>query len=125
MDYRVIPGAIFTMPEIGTVGLSENEAKTKGINIETYSMNFRTLGKAQAINEIAGFVKMIVQKKTQKILGVHIIGPHATDLIAEATLAIQQGLTATHLAHTIHAHPTLAEIMGEVSLKACGMAIHG
>jgi len=125
MAYDVIPGAIFTMPEIGTVGLSEVQAKEKGYDVEVFSVNFRALGKAQAIDELAGMAKMIVEKESNKILGVHMIGAHATDLIAEATLAIQKGLRAADIAHTIHAHPTLAEIMGEVSLKACGMPIHG
>jgi len=125
MNYDVIPGAIFTMPEIGTVGLSEIQAREKGFDVEAFSVNFRTLGKAQAIDELAGIAKMIVEKESSKVLGVHLIGAHATDLIAEATLAIQKGLTARDIAHTIHAHPTLAEIMGEVSLKACGIPIHG
>ncbi|WP_300460618.1 dihydrolipoyl dehydrogenase [Desulfobacula sp.] len=125
MDYSVIPSAIFTMPEIGTVGLSEAEAIEKGVSVESFIMNFRALGKAQAINEIAGMAKMIVEKDTQKVLGVHLIGPHATDLIAEATLAIRHGMTSRQIAHTIHAHPTLAEILGELSLTASGKAIHG
>lgn len=125
MAYNAVPGAIFTMPEIGTVGLSEAEAKAKGIDVETAAVNFRVLGKAQAIGEIAGEAKMIVEKKSKKVLGVHIIGPHATDLISEATLAIEKGLTAKEIAHTIHAHPTLAEIMGEVASKAIGMPLHG
>lgn len=125
MNYDVIPGAIFTMPEIGTVGLSESEALKKGFDIEAFSVNFRTLGKAQAIDELAGFAKMVVEKNYGKILGVQLIGAHATDLIAEATLAVQQGMTARDIAHTIHAHPTLAEIMGELSLKASGKRIHG
>ncbi|THB79691.1 MAG: dihydrolipoyl dehydrogenase [Desulfobacteraceae bacterium] len=125
MNYDVIPGAIFTMPEIGTVGLSESEALKKCMDIECFSVNFRTLGKAQAIDEIAGEVKVIVNKADRTLLGVHMIGPHATDLIAEATLAIQQKVTVEQIAHTIHAHPTLAEIMGEVALKASGSAIHG
>jgi dihydrolipoamide dehydrogenase len=125
MKYDVIPGAIFTMPEIGTVGLSETEAQKKGYEVEAFSVNFRTLGKAHAIDELAGTAKMIIEKKSNKILGVHLIGAHATDLIAEASLAIQKGLTAKDVAHTIHAHPTLAEIMGELSLKACGTPIHG
>ena len=119
MNYDVIPGAIFTMPEIGTVGLSETEANKKGYEVEAFSINFRTLGKAQAIDELAGMAKMIVEKGSKKVLGVHLIGAHATDLIAEATLAIKKGLSAEDIAHTIHAHPTLAEVMGEVSLKAC------
>lgn len=125
MEYDMIPSAIFTMPEIGTVGLSEAEAKKKGYDVEAFSVNFRTLGKAQAIDELAGTAKMIIEKESNKVIGVHLIGAHATDLIAEATLAIQNGLTAKEIAQTIHAHPTLAEIMGEVSLKASGMAIHG
>ncbi|OGR22986.1 MAG: dihydrolipoyl dehydrogenase [Desulfobacterales bacterium RIFOXYA12_FULL_46_15] len=125
MNYDVIPGAIFTMPEIGTVGLSESEALKKGIDIESFTVNFRTLGKAQAIEELAGLAKMIIEKTSGKIIGVHLMGAHATDLIAEATLAVQKGMTADDIAHTIHAHPTLAEIMGELSLKASGKAIHG
>lgn len=125
MDYSTVPGAIFTMPEIGTVGLSETEAVKQGFEIEAFSVNFRTLGKAQAIDEIAGMAKIIIEKGTLRILGVHLIGAHATDLIAEATLAVQHKLTAPQVAHTIHAHPTLAEIMGELALKASGMPIHG
>ncbi|WP_022668632.1 dihydrolipoyl dehydrogenase [Desulfospira joergensenii] len=125
MDYKAVPGAIFTMPEIGTVGLSEEEAVKKRISIETASVNFRVLGKAQAIDEIAGQAKMIVEKDTGRILGVHLMGAHATDLIAEATLAVEKGITAQELAHTIHAHPTLGEIMGEVASKAAGFPIHG
>jgi dihydrolipoamide dehydrogenase len=125
MAYDVIPGAIFTQPEIGTVGLSEVEAKKKGYDVQAFSVNFRTLGKAQAIDEITGIAKMIIDKDSKRVLGVHLMGAHATDLIAEATLAMQKGLTAKDIAHTIHAHPTLAEIMGELSLKACGMPIHG
>ncbi len=125
MGYEVVPGAIFTMPEIGTVGLSEKEAIAKNYEVETASVNFRVLGKAQAIDEIAGEAKMVFEKKSGKVLGVHMIGPHATDLIAEATLAIEKGLTAKEIAHTIHAHPTLAEIMGEVASKAMGMPLHG
>lgn len=125
MTYEVVPGAIFTMPEIGTVGLSEKEAIAKNYEVETASVNFRVLGKAQAIDEIAGEAKMVFEKKSGKVLGVHMIGPHATDLIAEATLAIEKGLTAKEIAHTIHAHPTLAEIMGEVASKAMGMPLHG
>jgi dihydrolipoamide dehydrogenase len=124
MNYEVIPGAIFTMPEIGTVGLSEAEAVKNGLDIDCFTVNFRILGKAQAIDELPGFAKMIVEKNSGKILGVHLMGAHATDLIAEATLAVQKGLTAKDLAHTIHAHPTLAEIMGEVALKASGTPIH-
>ena len=125
MAYDAVPSAIFTMPEIATVGLSEQGAQDRGIAVETASVNFRILGKAQAIDEIAGEAKMIMDAESHKVLGVHLIGAHATDLIAEATLAIEKAMTAEEIAHTIHAHPTLAEIMGEVAAKAAGTAIYG
>ncbi|MGM0393790.1 MAG: dihydrolipoyl dehydrogenase [Thermodesulfobacteriota bacterium] len=125
MAYDAVPGGIFTMPEIGTVGLSEEDARKKGLDVDTASVNFRVLGKAHTIDEIAGEAKMIVEKTSGRVLGVHLIGPHATDLIAEATLAVEKGLTAKDIAHTIHAHPTLAEIMGEVAAKVTGMPLHG
>jgi len=125
MDYDVIPGAVFTMPEIGMVGLSEKTAIDKGYEIETFSVNFRSLGKAHATGELAGSAKMIMEKKSGRVLGVHITGPRATDLIAEACLAMRNDLTASQIAHTIHAHPTFGEIMGELSLKACGIPVHG
>lgn len=125
MSYDAVPAAIFTMPEIGTVGLTEKQAREQGIDIETAVVNFRVLGKAHAIDQIAGEAKMIVEKSSGKVLGIHMTGPHATDLIAEATLAIRKGLTAKDLAHTIHAHPTLAEIMGEAALKILGSPLHG
>ncbi|MCG8566928.1 MAG: dihydrolipoyl dehydrogenase, partial [Desulfobacterales bacterium] len=125
MSYHAVPGGIFTMPEIGTVGLSEADAKDQGFEVETASVNFRVLGKAQAIDEIAGEAKMIIESGSQKVLGVQLMGPHATDLITEATLAIEKGLTAKDVAHTIHAHPTLGEIMGEVASKVTGMPLHG
>ena len=125
MAYNVVPGAIFTMPEIATVGLTEKQALAKGIEIHTATVNFRVLGKAQAIDEIAGEAKMIVEKQSGRILGVHLTGPHATDLIAEACLAVEKGLTAKEVAHTIHAHPTLAEIMGEVASKVSEVPLHG
>ncbi len=125
MHYNAVPGAIFTSPEIGNVGITESEAKRKGIDVECSSVNFRNLGKAQSMGEIAGQAKIIAEKKSGKVLGVHIIGPHATDLIAEGTLAVNKGLSVSDIAETIHAHPTLAEIMSETSLKGIGMSIHG
>ncbi|WP_321492695.1 dihydrolipoyl dehydrogenase [uncultured Desulfobacter sp.] len=125
MSYDAVPGAIFTMPEIGTVGLTEKQARDQGKDIETAVVNFRVLGKAHAIDQIAGEAKMIVEKASGKVLGVHMTGPHATDLIAEATLAVRKGLTAKDLADTIHAHPTLSEIMGETALKILNTPLHG
>ncbi len=125
MNYDAIPGAIFTMPEVANVGLTEIQAKEKGFSVRADSVLFRMLGKAQAIGDIAGEAKIVSDAETGKILGVHIVGPHATDLIAEGTLAVKSGCTVKELAETVHAHPTLAEIMLEVSLKSAGKALHG
>ncbi len=125
MHYNAVPGAIFTSPEIGDVGITESEARRQGIDVTCTSVNFRNLGKAQAMGEITGEAKIVADKKSGKILGVHIIGPHATDLIAEGALAVTRGLLVSDIAGTIHAHPTLAEIMSETSLKGVGMAVHG
>jgi dihydrolipoamide dehydrogenase len=125
MDYRVVPGAIFTTPEVATVGLSEVQAQEMGYDVRADSVLFRTLGKAHVIGEIAGQAKIVWDKASGKILGVHIVGPHATDLIAEAALAMQMGGSVEDVAATIHAHPTLAEIMLEVSCKALDRSLHG
>ena len=125
MNYDVIPGGIFTMPEVGTVGLSETQAIEKGHAVRTDTVLFRTLGKAQVINEIAGETKIVSDKETGKVLGVHMVGPHATDLIAESTLAIKKGCTVKDIADTIHAHPTLAESTLEAALKADERPLHG
>jgi dihydrolipoamide dehydrogenase len=124
MDYSVVPGAIFTMPEVANVGLTETQAKEQGHAIRSDIVLFRALGKAHVIGEIAGQAK-IVSDTGGKILGVHIVGPHATDLIAEGALAIQMGVSVQDLSATIHAHPTLAEIMLETSLKAMDRGLHG
>ena len=125
MQYEIVPSAIFTMPEIGTVGLSETEAQARHAGVRADTVLFRTLGKAQILGEIAGQAKIVSETGSGRILGVHIAGPHATDLIAEATLAMQHGLTVHDLAETIHAHPTLAEIMLETALKALDRPLHG
>jgi dihydrolipoamide dehydrogenase len=124
MNYDVVPSAIFTSPEMANVGLTEPQARERGHDVRSDSFLFRALGKSQAIGEIAGQLKMISDAKTKKILGVHIVGPHATDLISEGTLAIQMGATVEDLAHTIHAHPTLAEIFAETSHKAMDACLH-
>jgi dihydrolipoamide dehydrogenase len=125
MDYEAVPSAIFTFPEVANVGLTESQAQEKGYGFRSDSFQFRTLGKPQAMGEIVGQVKIISQSGDGKILGVHIVGPHATDLIAEGTLAIRLGATVEDLAHTIHAHPTLAEALMETAHKAMGEGLHG
>ncbi len=125
MDYRVIPNAIFTIPEVATVGISESRAAEMGIAARSDTVLYRSMGKAQVINELAGHAKIISEAGSGKILGVHLIGAHATDLIAEGALAVQHGLTVNEMAGTIHAHPTLSEIMAEAALKAADRALHG
>jgi dihydrolipoamide dehydrogenase len=125
MQYEQIPGAIFTSPEIGTIGLSEKEARKKFDNVRADSVLFRTSGKAQVLGEIAGQAKIVSDADTGKILGVHIAGPHATDLLGEAALAMYMGAGVGDIAKTIHAHPTLAEVLLETSFKAIDRPLHG
>ncbi len=120
----VVPNCIFTTPEIGTVGLSEHEAEQQGRKIKTGKYLFGALGKALAIGEPHGFVKWVADAETDQLLGAHAVGPHATDIIAEAGVAIRAELTATDLAHTIHAHPTLAEAWMEAAHALIGEPIH-
>ena len=115
LDYGVIPAGIFTSPEIGTVGLTETEARKQGLDVRSQVFQFRELGKAQAMGELPGMFKLVCEEGSGRILGAHIAGAHATDLIAEAALAMQKGLTAADIAHTIHAHPTLAEGLYEAA----------
>ncbi|MBF0329818.1 MAG: dihydrolipoyl dehydrogenase [Nitrospirae bacterium] len=124
MDYSVVPAAIFTSPEIGSVGLREHQALERGISINTGRFQFRGLGKAHAIGEISGFVKIIADAETDEVLGVHIIGPNASDLVHEGALAIKSGLTASELGDMIHAHPTLSEALMEAAEDVHGEAIH-
>lgn len=123
-DSSVVPAAIFTSPEIGSVGLREHQAKDKGINIKTGHFQFRALGKAHAMGEIAGMIKIVADADTDKVIGVHIIGPHASDLVHEGALAIKAGLTVKEVADMIHAHPTLAEGLMEAAEDVHGEAIH-
>jgi len=125
MDYTVVPGAIFTVPEVANVGLSEARARELGYNVRADSVLFRNLGKAQVMGEIAGEAKIVSEAETGRILGVHMVGPHVTDLIAEGALAVKMACTVKDLAETIHAHPTLAEVMLETSFKSLGKSLHG
>jgi dihydrolipoamide dehydrogenase len=124
IDYNVVPAAIFTSPEIASVGIREHQAAGKGIKYKTGHFQFRTLGKAHAMGDIAGFIKLIAEESSDKLIGAHIIGPHASDLIHEAALAMKAGLTIRDIAGTIHAHPTLAEGIMEAAEDVHGEAIH-
>jgi hypothetical protein len=118
----VIPGVIFTSPEVGLVGLTELEAKKLGIDYNIGKHYFRGMGKALASNETEGFVKIIAEKDTDRIIGAQCAGPHATDLISEMVIAVREELTAEELGNTVHAHPTFAEVWMEAAHalhKAC------
>ena len=124
MDYGVVPAGIFTMPEVGSVGLREHQAIERGIRYKVGRFQYRGLGKAHAMGEITGMAKIVADEATDKVLGVHICGAHATDLIHEGALAIRMGATSTQLGGMIHAHPTLAEALMEAAEDVHGMAIH-
>lgn len=124
MDYTVVPAGIFTMPEIGSVGLREHEVVEKKIKYRVGKFPYRALGKAHAMGEIVGTVKIISDEATDKVLGVHICGAHATDIVHEGALAIQMGVTTRQLGEMIHAHPTLSEGIMEAAEDVHGMAIH-
>jgi len=118
IDYNVIPNCIFTHPEIASVGLNEKLAKAKGLDIKARKFLFSAIGKAHVLGETDGFIKLVVDNKSDKILGCQIIGPHATELIAELSPCIQFNITSEKLASVIHAHPTLSEIICEVSMAS-------
>jgi dihydrolipoamide dehydrogenase len=123
-DVKAMPGAIFTDPEIGAVGMTEAQAKEKGIDVIVGNFPFAASGKALSMGSTDGFVKLVGRKSDHVLLGAHIIGPHASDLISEATLAIEMGATIDDLALTVHAHPTTAETLMEASEVALGHPIH-
>jgi len=123
-DYHAAPNCIYVDPEIAHVGLGEQDAKEKGLDVKIGRFPFAASGRALTLGQPEGFVKVISDASSGKLLGAHIIGPRATDLIAEATLAIQNGLTLEQIDMTIHAHPTLPESLMEAALAAQGRAIH-
>lgn len=124
MDYRAVPSAIFTDPEVATVGMSERDAKEAGVNFVVGRFPFSANGKVMAMGERRGFVKIIKEEESGRVIGAAIIGVHATDLIATLTLAVNKNLTAHEIAETIHAHPTTAEVIHEAALDTEGGAIH-
>lgn len=120
----LVPSCIFTAPEIGSVGLTEAQAKERGIQVMTGRYSFAALGKAMAMGETAGFVKWVVRKDNDQLLGAHAVGPHATELISEATVAIRNELTVSELGRTVHCHPTLSETWMEAAHSVHGTCIH-
>jgi dihydrolipoamide dehydrogenase len=124
MDYRAVPGPIYTVPEVAMVGLTEEEARKQGYDVMTGKFPFRPLGRAMALNEQDGMVKVVSERKYGELLGVHIVGPYATELIHEAVMAIKLEATVEEMMTMIHAHPTLSEALGEAALDVRGEAIH-
>jgi dihydrolipoamide dehydrogenase len=123
-DVKAMPGAIFTSPEIASVGLSEAQAKAKGLEVKVGTFPMAASGRALAGRETEGLVKLLADADTDLLLGAHICGPQASELIAEAALAIEAGLCAEDLALTVHTHPTLAETMMEAAEDVHGLAVH-
>jgi dihydrolipoamide dehydrogenase len=124
IDYDHVPRCTYCEPEIGSVGLTEAQAKEKGYDVRTGTFPFKALARARMAGETDGFVKIVADKKYDEILGVHIIGPRATELIAEAVLMLRMECTVEELVKTIHAHPTMSEAVGEAAHAAHGAAIH-
>jgi dihydrolipoamide dehydrogenase len=124
LDYKYIPVVVFSDPEIASVGLSETEAKEKGYDVITGMFPFAVNGRALSLNAGEGFVKIVGDKDTGVVLGAQIVGPEASNLIAELGLAVETGRTLHEIAMTIHAHPTLGEIVMEATESALGNAIH-
>jgi dihydrolipoamide dehydrogenase len=123
-DFKAMPSGIWTEPEIATVGLTEKEAKNKGYEPIVGKFPFTALGRAVAVGETDGFVKVVADKESEQILGVQIVGADATDLISEAALAIEMGATLEDVGLTVHPHPTLPESLMEAAEAAKGKAIH-
>jgi dihydrolipoamide dehydrogenase len=124
INYDHVPGCTYCDPEIGSVGLTEAKAKERGFDVQIGTFKFGVLGRAKIAGETEGFVKIVAEKKYDEVLGVHMIGPRSTELVAEATLALRLECTVEELIRTIHAHPTMSEAVGEAAHATHGAAIH-
>ena len=124
VSYDAIPNVVYTWPELASVGKTEEEARANGREVRIGTFPFMANGRARAMEEKDGLVKLIADAKTDRVLGVHILGPRASDMIAEAALAMEFGASAEDIARTCHAHPTLPEAVKEAALDAIGRVIH-
>nr|WP_202412510.1 dihydrolipoyl dehydrogenase [Halobacillus litoralis] len=125
MKQDQVPSCIYSNPEVSSVGLTEKAAKEKGFDVKVGKFPFQAIGKALVHGETDGFVKIVADKETDDLLGVHMIGPHVTDMISEAALAQVLDATPWEIAETIHPHPTLSEAIGEAAMAVDGNQIHG
>ncbi len=123
MDYTVIPIGIFTYPEIGSVGVTERQARSAGVDVKTGTVLLRSLGISHASGDIVGMAKLVADSVSDMIIGVHIIGERATDLVHEAAVAMYQGMTASAFGNVLHTHPTFSEIVSEAAHAVNGTAI--
>jgi len=124
VDYRSVPWAIFTSPEVAGVGLTEAQARQQGADVRVLQFPFSANPRAQILGETEGLVRIVCEAGSGRVLGVHMMGPHVTELIAEGALAVQTGATADDLAWTTHVHPTLTEAVLEAALGFRGATIH-
>lgn len=124
VNYQAIPSVVYTWPELAAVGKTEEECRAQGLEIATGTSFFAANGRARALGERDGVVKVVADARTDRILGLHILGPHASDMIAEAVLAIEFGASAEDIARTSHAHPTLTEAVREAALAVAKRSIH-
>jgi dihydrolipoamide dehydrogenase len=124
INYDHVPACTYCDPEIGSVGLTEKEAQEQGYEVRVGTFPFGVLGRAKMAGETEGFVKIVAEKRYDEVLGIHMIGPRSTELVAEATLALRTECTVDTLIKTIHAHPTFAEAVGEAAHATHGVAIH-
>ncbi|ANM29286.1 dihydrolipoamide dehydrogenase [Acidobacteria bacterium Mor1] len=124
INYDLVPSCTYCDPEVASIGLSEAEAKERGYDVAVGKFPFTAIGKAKILGDTRGFAKIVTDKKYDEVLGVHLIGPHATELLSEATAALNLEATAESLFNAIHAHPTLSEVMGEAAMAVHGRQIH-
>ena len=124
VNYHAIPWVIYTWPEVAWAGATEEQLNDQNIQYNKGKFPFMALGRARAMGETEGLIKFLSDAQTDQLLGVHIVGPNASELIAEAVVALESELTAEDLARTIHGHPTLSEGLHEAALDVAGRAIH-
>lgn len=124
VNYSTIPGVIYTYPEVGSVGKTEEELKKAGIKYRKGVFPFMANSRARTNNDAEGFVKILIEEESHKIVGVHIIGPNAGEMLQEGVLAMEYGASAEDIARTCHAHPTLSEAFKEAAMAAYDKPIH-
>ena len=124
VNYDVIPSVVYTSPEVASVGKTEEELKKAGVSYKSGKFPFTANGRARAINATDGFVKILADARTDKVLGVHLIGPNVSEMVAELALAMEFGASSEDIARTCHAHPTLSEVTKEAALAVDGRPLH-